>query len=83
MSKSFTEWWEESGTRWADAVAENDGVLWTDDLDERRELFDRRHRRPAPPQHIKPIKSIHDYQRNDDVRISSESSCPSADTLAA
>lgn len=34
--------------------------------DERRALFMRRYRRPAPPAGLAPIKSIRDYQRNTD-----------------
>ncbi|VEG58146.1 Uncharacterised protein [Mycolicibacterium aurum] len=47
--KTFETWWEESGQHWAAAVVENGGTLWTDDIDERRELFDRRHQRPEAP----------------------------------
>ncbi|PQE02564.1 hypothetical protein CYL16_03310 [Mycobacterium sp. EPG1] len=49
MTKTFDQWWDESGQHWAAAVVENGGTLWTDSMDERRELFDRRYIRPAPP----------------------------------
>ncbi|MGQ9348813.1 hypothetical protein [Mycolicibacterium gilvum] len=33
---------------------------WTEDVDERRALFDRRHTRPDPPAGLPPVRSVRD-----------------------
>lgn len=42
--------WRERHDAYLSAVADNGGVPWTHDEDERRDLFFRRYQRPAPPQ---------------------------------
>ncbi|WP_159232898.1 hypothetical protein [Mycolicibacterium vanbaalenii] len=53
-------------------------------MEERRELFNRRYQRPAPPEGMSPVKSIRDYQKGTaDVRLSSESDHRRDDQIAA
>jgi hypothetical protein len=44
---AFEEWWERFGQPYEAAVIEQGGQPWTTDMDERRELFKRRYRRPT------------------------------------
>jgi hypothetical protein len=49
VSESFDDWWETFGQPYEAAVIERGGTPWTTDTAERRELWGRRHQRPAPP----------------------------------
>ena len=82
MPKTFDQWWEDSGQHWAAAACENGGTVWTDDMDERRELFERRYQKPKPPNGMTTIKSIRSYQRNNYVECS-EDGRPSTDMRTA
>lgn len=83
MPKTFDQWWEDSGQHWTAAACENGGTVWTDDMDERRELFDRRYRKPEPPKGMSTIKSIRSYQKGYAVVERSEDRRPSTDTRTA
>ncbi|MCK5753761.1 MAG: hypothetical protein KAH46_13780, partial [Mycobacterium sp.] len=47
---TFDAWWKRYGQPYETAVIDNDGTPWTRDLDERRQLWERRYQRPVPPQ---------------------------------
>jgi hypothetical protein len=46
---AFDSWWETHGQPYEAKVIENGGQPWTRDIDQRRELWERRYTRPAPP----------------------------------
>lgn len=46
----FDTWWENSGQHWHAKRVSEGGEPWTDDVEERRDLFDRKYTRPAPPE---------------------------------
>lgn len=54
---TFESWWEQSGSVYAAAVEAAGGQCWTQELEERRALWERRYIRPAPPANLKPIES--------------------------
>lgn len=55
---TFESWWERSGQHYAAAVIERGGTPWTDDMEERRRLWNRRYARPGPPAGLRAIVSV-------------------------
>lgn len=71
----FDTWWQTAGQPWATKCVERGGTVWTDDMNERRELFDRRHTRPAPPEGMSaPVSLAAINHRDDDVRAATDDS---------
>jgi hypothetical protein len=65
---SFDQWWEQSGSVYAAAVEAAGGQCWTQDLEERRALWERRYQRLDPPS-LPTIKDIKSYQKTNAVEV--------------
>lgn len=64
----FDQWWEQSGSVYAAAVEAAGGQCWTQDLEERRALWERRYQRPDPPS-LPTIRDIKSYQKTNAVEV--------------
>lgn len=49
LKRTFESWWETSGQPYEAAVLERGGTPWTDSIEDRRDLWNRRYTRPHPP----------------------------------